>query len=191
MKILIILLLASAALCQEIKNDSSNPADAHLQLGIKNEMIMMFNQTLNSGTELSLPLNIHGTAGFSFLEDYKIDYRVGLMYIYEDYNGIDQGIFFEARLFKKLYGTVGFDWINIEGNAHGVMTYSETRGKTKYLVFGFGYSSSRNLKFDLSWYAPLDKIYGYNQVNNVTPVVRYEKINNGLIALGIQYSFIF
>jgi hypothetical protein len=182
--------------------EKKNKLPINVELGIRDEVAVMFANYYNYKNGNSnhintfLPLNLHLSIGFRFLENYKIDFRIGLLLLYEDYVGIDKGIFLETKLFKSnYYGVLGVDFFSNGGNAHGVAVYSESGGDVTSLCFGLGYSTSRHFNIDLMYYLPFNKVYGYNYVaydyNENYTGKRYDKINNGVITLGFQYSFIF
>jgi len=166
-----------------------------IELGIRDEVIHMYTKLYDYSSinesiiqAGALPINFHLTAGLRLFENYKLDYRIGLMYVYEDFYGIDKGLFLQADLFKSFYGTVGIDFINNGGDAHGVTIYSGAGGKTTFYCFGLGYNLSKHFTMDLMYYYPKDKVFGYN-IDNMTGK-RYDKIDNGCIVLGIQYCLI-
>lgn len=178
----------------------NNFKDVKFELGVRDEILWMYtnlynynNGSANFTKSIYVPIDLHLTAGISFLEHYKIDFRIGIMYVYEDFTGLDKGIFFKADLFNtNFYGTVGIDFINNLGEGHGVTVYSEAGGKTTFLCIGAGYGLSKHFIFDLMYYYTKDKVYGYNIVSySSTDYKRYDKINNGLLVLGFQYSFVF
>ncbi|NWF88498.1 MAG: hypothetical protein HXY50_03455 [Ignavibacteriaceae bacterium] len=166
----------------------------HLELGLRNEVAMLFTKYwegyFSNHIETSLPINLHITAGWSFLDRFKLDLRLGLLLVYEDFVGIDEGIFFEFDfLNSKLYGTLGAVIFNNGGNAHGVTMYSESGGSQTLLSFGLGYHISNKFDIDLKYYSPTNRVYGRDIVGFNEPQ-HFDKINNGLLLLGIQNSFI-
>ena len=182
--------------------ENKNKNAVNFELGIRDELAFMFANLYNYRTgssnyiNTSTPLNLHLSVGFSFLENYKIDFRFGLLFVYEDYYGLDKGIFLESKLFKNnFYGVLGIDFFSNGGNAHGVTVYSQSGGNITSLCFGIGYSTSKNFNIDLTYYLLLNKVYGYNYVaydDNGNYINRhYDKINYGVLTLGFQYSFIF
>ena len=182
--------------------EGKNKLPINIELGIRDEVAVIFANYYNYKNGSSnyintfLPLNLHLSIGFSFLEKYKIDFRIGLLLLYEDYIGIDKGIFLESKIFKSnFYGVLGIDFFSNGGNAHGVQVYSESGGNVTSLCLGVGYSTSRHFNIDLMYYLPFNKVYGYNYVaydyNGNHNGRRYDKINNGVLTLGFQYSFIF
>jgi hypothetical protein len=170
----------------------------NFELGIRDEIYFMFTRLYNNRDGMSNytkgiipPINFKLTAGLSFFNHFEIDFRLGIMYVYEDYYGLDKGIFFQVDLFNtNFYGIAGIDLFNNGGDAHGVTAYSESGGNTTSLCLGFGYRLSKHFNFDLSYYFPKNKVYGYDQVYN-SFIQRYNKINNGLLVFGFQYVFIF
>jgi len=171
--------------------------DLNFQLGLRDAVILMDAKFYNysSGavntTEFNvLPRNLHLAAGISFLNYYKIDFRAGEMRVYEDFYGIEKGVFFQANIFKSFFYLVGgYDDFSNGGESHGVVVYSESGGDINFLCFGGGLNASKYFELDLIYYFPLNKVYGFNQVNY--PVEQhYDKIVNGILNIGFQYSFI-
>jgi hypothetical protein len=180
---------------------SDTIGNSNFELGIRDETAIMFTNLYNNrmGTTdyiktIFLPLNFHLTAGYSFAEKFKIDVRAGILYIYEDYYGIDTGIYFEADLLKtNLYGIVGINYFINGGESHGVSVYSESGGNTTSLCLGSGYHLSKYFDLDLNYYFPFNKVYGYDNVVGYDPDTyynfeRYDKINNGVLRMGVQYT---
>ncbi|HED05600.1 MAG TPA: hypothetical protein ENI61_02815 [Ignavibacteria bacterium] len=183
-------------------------SDIKFELGIRDELIMMFAKVysyekgkISNTVEYAYnvfpvryniyPLNFHLTLGLSFSKYYKIDFRFGITAVYVDFTGIDEGIFFKANFFEqKFYGTAGVDFFQNAGFGHNL---SESWGNFTFLCLGFGYNISRNFIIDLIYYYPTSKVYGNNQVSNYpeSGYTNYNKVVNGLIKLGFQYSFIF
>ncbi len=174
-------------LYQITKNNSET--QANFELGIRDELILMFANLYSRNTmEFGIvPINIHLTTGVRFLKNYKIDTRYGLMIVYEDFEGFDAGIFFQADLFKSsYYGVVGIDHLFAMGSSHNS---GSTGDSFNFVCLGFGYSTSKNFSLDLMYYIPTEKTFGYDF--DFTNLKSSKKIDNGLIKIGFQYSFIF
>ena len=141
-----------------------------------------------------LPINFHISFGIRFLEHYKIDVRTGLMLVSEDYWAGDKGIFFQTDIpDSKFYGKAGIDFANNGGEAHGVVDYSESGGRTTYYCLGVGIRTSKHFNAELMYYFPVDKVFGYNNVYdfNTNTSTKYDKINYGMINIGFQYLITF
>ncbi len=173
--------------------------ESNFEVGFRYELSYMSNRIFNingyfNSYELGiLPINLHLAGGFRFLKNYKLDFRLGLKFIYEDFYGSEKGIFFQANLFNsKFFGIVGIDFFHNFGESHGVMVYSESGGENTFYCFGVGYQTSKHFNLDITYLIPKNKVYGYNQDNSAYPIIKnYDKIVNNLISLGLQYSFIF
>ncbi|PIU45809.1 MAG: hypothetical protein COS95_01885 [Ignavibacteriales bacterium CG07_land_8_20_14_0_80_59_12] len=182
-----------------------------LELGIRQEMVCMLSNLhgensvktimTESGVDpmyiplevlVGLAINSHLTLGFRFLEHYKIDFRCGYMSVYEDFMGLDGGIYLQADLFNtNFYGTAAIDYVINGGNSHGAWYYSESGGETTLLGLGFGCNASKHFNLDVMFYYPINKVYGYDLIPEWDDgPKRYSKIVNGIIKFGIQYSFI-
>jgi hypothetical protein len=140
----------------------------NFELGIRDEIILMFanlynyhlDRAANTTEMIPLPINLHLTTGFRFLKHYKLDLRYGIMMVYEDFYGLEGGIFFQSDIFDShFYGTIGLDFFSNGGNGHN---FSESGGNSKYLCIGTGYQTSRHFCIDVSYYFPLKKTFGYN-----------------------------
>ncbi len=190
-----------------LKNSSKSPIttaisdfetnyEANFEVGFRYEFSYMSSKILNGNHSylsyylLPIPLfNLHLTTGFRFLKNYKIDFRIGVKSIYEDFIGLEEGIFFQANLFNsKIFGTVGIDFFQNGGSAHGT---SASGGDNMFYCIGVGYQTSDDFNIDIIYYFPDNKIYGHNIDVNSYPYKEYDKIVNNLISLGFQYSFIF
>lgn len=184
------------------KREQRNEIPINIELGIGDEFAVMFANYYNyyssessNYIETSLPLNLYLSFGVSYLELYKIYFKLGILYLYEDYGGLDKGIFIESKLFKSnFYGVLGVDFLSNSGEGHGVTVYSESGGNVNSICFGLGYSTSRHFNIEIMCYLPLNKVYGYNYEvydhNGNNTGKHYDKINNGIIKLGFRYLFI-
>ncbi len=182
------------------QSPSDDQSNVNFELGLRDEIAFQYTKLYNYRDGYSnytksafLPINLHLAAGLRFSEYYKIDFRIGIIYVFEDFSGIDKGIFLQANLFKSnFYGTLGIDFFNNCREAHGIMVYSESGGDITSFCFGIGYNLSKHFDLEVSYYLPTNKVYGYNQVNyGAIHIQRYEKINNGLLIIGFQYNFLF
>jgi len=180
-----------------VKAKSTFPLD--VEFGIRDEAAVLFASYYNyksgisSQVETSFPLNLHFYIGFMFFERYKLYFRTGILYLYEDYSGRDNGIYGEVKLFNSnFYGITGINFFSNSGEGHGVMVYSDASGEITSLCFGLGFAPQGHLSLDIMYYAPLNKSYGYNYVivdpsGNISRQ-RYDKVTKGLLVLGFQYS---
>ncbi len=174
----------------------SSEINLKFEIGLRDEFSFMYAKFYNyqssyvNATESAiLPINFHLAVGFGFLDYYKIDFRAGIMYNYEDFYGTEKGVFLQANLFKTIfYAVAGFDNFSNGGEAHGVMVYSESGGNINFICLGGGLNVSKHFEPDAIYYFSLNKIYGYNYDTNTNQ--RYDKIVNGVLNLGFQYSFI-
>jgi hypothetical protein len=178
----------------------------HFELGIRDQIGLMFIENTSSNRTSSqdikkmfYPMNLHLSIGISFLKCCKIDIRAGLIMVQDKFNDVDPeygvfdaGMFFQINILKtKLYGITGFDVLITPSSPHGTSTFSEGGGDVSSICFGCGYKLTKNFDIDLMYYYPLVNWIGYS-VDNLNPSrIRTEKIVNGLIILGFQYSFIF
>ncbi len=166
------------------------------ELGIRDEFIIMLSKEYNvesnrveSMLNYTAPVNLHLSAGLGFLDHYKIDFRIGLTTVDENFWGLDEGIYFEGDIIGKIYGMVGIDFFYDNGSSHNS---AESGGSFKFYSLGLGCKASKNFSLDLSYCIPNEKIYGYNINTSYFPFTQtYNMVNNGLIKLGCQYSFIF
>lgn len=183
----------------EYVTNKAKEIDLSFSIGLRDEFIYMnanlYNYLGGGSSNVAeinlLPINLHIAVGLSFLKIYKIEFRTGIMAVYEDFMGTESGIFLQANLFhSNFYGTAGFDLFSNGGGAHGVMVYSESGGDINFLCLGGGLNTSKHFEIDLIYYFPLNKSFGFNQVNSYPISQRYDKIVNGVIKLGFQYTFI-
>ena len=163
----------------EYITNKAKEIDLSFSIGLRDEFIYMNANLYNylgggssNTAEINLlPINLHIAVGVNFLKKYKIEFRTGIMAVYEDFMGIENGIFFQAKLFNSnFYASAGFDLFSNGGEAHGVMVYSESGGDINFLCLGGGLNTSKHFEIDLNYYFPLNKVYGFNQVNEY-PVV--------------------
>ncbi len=181
------------------KNDISpslnKTGNVNFEIGLRDELVLMFvnehnfsvNRTENT-LQLFLPINLHLCAGVEFLDHYKIDIRFGLLFVYEDFSGLDEGIFFQGDLFDRIYGTAGADFFYDTPNSHNG---GGSGGNFILYGIGLGYKTSDNFNIDMMFYLPDKKVFGFDRDNSYSPAQTYNKVNNGLVKLGFQYSFIF
>jgi len=164
-------------------------SNVKLELGLSDEFIYM-NTNIERGGYY-LPVNFHLTAGIRLFEKYKLDYRIGIMLIQEDFLGIDRGLFFQADLFNTgFYAAVGIDFMNNDAEKGAEMSYWEFQPQTTFYCFGFGYNINKHFNFDLMYYTPKNKVYSYT-IEKFYNNQRTDKIEYGCIVLAIQYSLFF
>jgi hypothetical protein len=176
--------------------------DLHFELGIRDESIFMFANlykgqgvnAANSIESIRVPINFHLTLGLSFLDYFKIDIRTGIMVAFEDFYGYDEGIFLNVYPFKTdFFAAAGIDIMHNSGEEHGTADYSISGGSATFYCLGLGYSVSRHFDIDLMYYIPNDRVFGFNNViiYETNTWKHFDKIDYGLLAIGVQYSFIF
>src|ERR1035437_5775479 len=164
-------------------------SNVKLELGLRDEFIYM-NTNIERGGYY-LPVNFHLTAGIRLFEKYKLDYRIGIMLIQDDFLGIDRGLFFQADLFNTgFYAALGIDFMNNDAEKGAEMTYWEFQPETTFYCFGIGYNINKHFNFDLMYYAPKNKVYTY-YIEKFYNNQRTDKIEYGCIVLAIQYSLFF
>ena len=188
-----------------VKNSNEKPTafsyfeknyGANFEIGLRYEFSYLSSKILNANHNyfgyylLPIPLfNMHVTAGLRIFKDYKIDFRFGIKSIYEDFIGLEDGIFFQANLFNSdFFGAFGADFFHNGGASHGVSDYSKSGGEITFYSIGVGYQASKHFNLDLTYYIPDNKSYGHDTISY--PYHRYDKMVNSLINLGCQYSFI-
>jgi hypothetical protein len=160
-----------------------------LELGLRDEFIYLNSNTKRSG--YFLPLNFHLSAGIRLFEKYKLDYRIGIMLIQDDFLGIDRGLFFQADLFNTgFYAVLGIDFMNNNAEKGGEMTYWEFHPETTFYCFGLGCNINKHFNFDLMYYTPKNKVYSYT-IDKFYNNQRSEKVEYGCIVLAFQYSLFF
>ena len=161
------------------------------KLGIRDELdLMLVKYRAGNSIEFGiLPINIHLTTGVRFLEHYKIDIRYGIMVIYEDFEGFDIGIFLQYNLFSSnFYGSLGIDYFNAIGSSHNS---GSTGGSFTFYCLGLGYNVSKHFNLDLMYCFPNEKVFAYYQSDFFSQYQGFNEIDNGLIKIGFQYSFLF
>jgi hypothetical protein len=161
-------------------------SNVKLELGLREEFIYLNTKSYHGG--YYPPVNFHVTAGIRLFEKYKLDYRIGIMLIQEDFLGLDQGLFFQADIFNTgFYATLGIDFMNNNAEKGAEMTYWEFHPQTTYYCFGFGYNLNKHFNFDLMYYTPKNKVYSYI-IDKFGNNQRYDSIEYGCIVIAIQYS---
>ena len=193
--IIIILIYTSVIFSQEKQNsvlllDSTNTSESNVNVyfGIRDEIIIMFGNLENKNVvKTDFPINIHVLCGLKFLKYFKIEVRLGLIYVFDDFSGYDGGIYMLTHLFKtNIFTEVGIERFHNIGSSHGG---SFSGGNITLLCFGIGYNTSKNFNLDISYCIPdkrkigIDEVIGFRQT--------YDKVVNGLLRVGFQYSFIF
>ena len=166
------------------------------ELGVGNSLILMFVKTYNykkNGMENTIKANfidIHLSAGFRFLQYYKIDFRFGYYLVYENFGGPNEGIFLQRYLFNtNIYGIAGIDFFKNIGNSHNS---AESGGNFIFTCLGLGYNGTKNFSLEMIYWIPNKKVFGTNYVFGTNGSVSYyNMINNGLLGIGFQWSFIF
>ncbi len=183
-----------------IKDRSQSVSDSReeidFELGIRDDFIFMFYRgsnikTNNAGNSVKFSYypNLHLSAGLRLLNYYKIDFRIGLTLVDENYSGLDEGLYFQADLFKtNIYGIAGIDFFNDIGEDHNLGVSS---GKFVLYCIGTGYEFSKNFNIDLTYNIPNKKIYGYSRNLGYLPQGQtYNMVNNGLLKIGAQISIV-
>ena len=176
--IIIILIYTSVIFSQEKQNsvlllDSTNTSESNVNVyfGIRDEIIIMFGNLENKNVvKTDFPINIHVLCGLKFLKYFKIEVRLGLIYVFEDLGGNDGGIYMLTNFFTE----AGIERFHNIGSLHG---RSFSGGDITFLCFGIGYNTSKNFNLDISYCIPnkrkigIDEIIGFQQT--------YDKVVNG------------
>jgi len=171
--------------------------DFHFEFGIGDEFLLMFakeydsrTNTYGSTNKVSLLPNLHLAAGINFLKYFKIDFKLGLILVDENYYGIDDGFFFKAELFNtRICGIAGIDFFNDIGEGHNS---AESGGSFILYSFGAGYETSKNFDIYILYNIQNKKVFGYSHNTGYAPFNQtYDMVFKGLIRIGFQYSFIF
>ena len=159
--------------------------DAFFVLGFEDEMIFAKEQY-----RTPFPFNIHFVLEFGFLKYYKVDMRMGFMVINDNFEGMDEGIFFKAGLFKtNIYLTAGIDFFSMMGQLPLGLSYSS--GVYTSYCLGIGYNVLRQFSLDAIYYIPGSRVIVDHKAFNLEAIKQNEAINRGFISIGFQYSFIF
>ncbi len=139
-----------------------------------------------------LPFNLHVLAGLKFSDIAELDYRYGIMNIYDGFNGTDQAVNLRFNIWDQfILGIIGMDFFQNNGESHGVTDYAVSGGSTTFYSVGLGCNLTNHFSLNISYYIPREKIYGYDYVNNFDGTTNYyNKIINGVLVFGFQYRFI-
>jgi len=191
----------NSILQDQLFNSMSNLSaknNVRFELGIGDEETYLYaNADAKNMLKIGIPVNIHLYLGLNFLKHYKLDFRYGILYAYEDFFGFDAVIFFKSNLFhSNFYGKIGADFFsNIGSGAHGVVVYTDDSGEVTFLCLGLGYNMSKQFNLDITYYLPfINRVYGYEIVNNYLNGYlvsqKYDNVAKSLFSLGFQYSFI-
>jgi hypothetical protein len=166
-----------------------NNSNLKLEFGLRDEFTYL-NTNMERGGYY-LPVNFHLTAGVRIFDKFKLDYRIGIMLIQDDFLGIDRGLFLQADLFNTgFYAALGIDFMNNDAEKGAEMTYWEFQPETTFYCFGFGYNINKHFNFDLMYYTPKNKTYEYT-IEKFDNNYRHDKIEYGCVVLGFQYSLFF
>ncbi|GBD89998.1 hypothetical protein BMS3Abin04_00714 [bacterium BMS3Abin04] len=173
----------------------STSSGVNFELGIGYNLILMFVNKYNSQDKVvensikPSPLDIVFSVGLRFHQRYDINFRFGFDEIDEDFGGFNGGLFFESSLFgSNIYGTFGIDFYNNFGNSHNT---SESGGNLIFYCLGVEYRANTNFTWNLIYWVPNKKVFGTDIVFKDNKFIYYDKINHGLLRIGLQYSFIF
>jgi hypothetical protein len=166
----------------------------HFELGIREEFIKLYSNVTsyhNSNNLIGfIPFNFHLNIAVGSPENFLLNFRFGPMGVYDDFYGLDWGLFFNKYISNShYYGTIGLDDFFDVGTGHN---FSESRAWIPFITLGAGYTFLKDFDIDAIYYFPLKKVYGhYQEEYSSTPYIVHTMKVNGLIKLGIQYSFIF
>ncbi len=166
------------------------------EIDIRFESMIMAVKIENKNIASIFPLNMQVTQGIKFLKYYKAKLRFGIIpgstKLPDDFNLVfEVGLFFQATLLKSnIYGIVGVNLITNNGNdfSHGTGPVIEHEGSILFYSLGLGYEISKHLSLDLMYSIPNNKKFGH--VDDYIANQSYNKFVNGIITIGIQYTFI-
>lgn len=170
-------------------SDSVENDKDRFKFGLRDEFLLMFASIADEGNTIkssSSIFNFHFTFGLEIPDNNRVYFQIGYSYIYEDFSGADLGIFFQANLYKGVYGLIGIDYFNNSGFEHGV-SRSDHKGFILYCL-GAGYQLSVHFNMDLIFSVPNDKVFGNDLVSD-NDYFRINKVNNGILRFGIEYIF--
>ena len=173
----------------------STLSDVNFELGVGYNLLLMFvnkynlqNKKVENSINPSL-IDILFSFGFRFHKHYDVNFKFGFDEIGEDFGGLNGGIFFESDLFfSNIFGILGVGFYHSIGTSHNT---SESGGNFIFYCLGFGYRATKNINLNLMYWIPNKKVFGTDIAFTDNKFIYYDKINHGVLRIGLQYSFIF
>lgn len=132
------------------------------------------------------PFSLYLSGRLMLFKRLNLEFRPGLVFA-GDFGGYDFGFFVRYNFFKSLSVNSGINFHNNTGTSHGISIYEYIKGDFfTQLSIGVSANVSESFAFNLSYYHPLQKEYGYAQRadDNLGRIPIYQ---NYIIKFGVDF----